>query len=144
VLCLVIDPGMFIFASQSCGHRVYNGSELHADRRRTHRLSEWRNLLKGRRERKPLLVGVLMSEGGADRHGKRPWRKMTVARIRERNAAPYSQVVFLESARFYGLSRNNPRYDEILKNLRHAMAKKRALEVQFAAPESDIIENSLT
>ena len=82
-----------------------------------------------------------MSEGEAGRHGKRLWRKMTVAQIRERNDAQDSEVAFLESARFYRLSRKNSRFDEILKNLRHAMAKKRALEVQFASPDSDLIEN---
>ena len=76
-----------------------------------------------------------------DNQGDRLWRTMTVAQIRPGNGAPYSEVVFLESARFYKLYRNNPRYDEILKNLRHALAKGRALKVRLASPEGDIVEN---
>jgi hypothetical protein len=82
-----------------------------------------------------------MSEDDADRQGKRVCRLMTVAQIRAQKGAKYSEVAFLESARFYRLSRKNPRHDEVLKNLRHAMAKGRVLKVRFASPDDDIIED---
>jgi hypothetical protein len=67
-------------------------------------------------------------------------REMTVAQIREQQGAEYLEVVFLESARFYRLSKENPRYDEILRRLRAAVAKGSVLKVRCASPDSDIIE----
>lgn len=65
---------------------------------------------------------------------------MTVAHIREQKARDYVEVVFLESARFYRLTTKNPKYDEILKRLRAAMAEGRALTIGLASLESDQIE----
>jgi len=67
---------------------------------------------------------------------------MSVAHIREPKGAEYVEVVFLESARFYKLPKKNPKYDEILKLLRDAMAKGRVLKVQFASLDSDVIEGA--
>ena len=69
-------------------------------------------------------------------------REMSVAHIREPKGAEYVEVVFLESARFYKLPKKNPKYDEILKLLRDAMAKGRVLKVQFASLDSDVIEGA--
>ncbi len=70
----------------------------------------------------------------------RHYREMTVAHIREPKGADYVEVMFLESARFYKLSGKNPAYDETLKLLRDALAKKRVLKVGVASVDSDLIE----
>jgi hypothetical protein len=82
-----------------------------------------------------------MSEANAESRGESPWREMTVVQIRTRDDAPYLEVVFLESARFYRLFHENPRYDEILKNLRYAVANRRILKVRFASPNHNTIED---
>jgi len=81
---------------------------------------------------------VSADEGG----GKKPalYREMTVAHIREQKGADFVEVVFLESARFYRLSRKNPRYAEALRRLRKALAKKRVVKVGIASLDSDMIE----
>lgn len=78
-----------------------------------------------------------------DLHGQRLpfWREMTVADIREREAAEYVQVVFLESARFYKLPREHPSFEKILVQLRDALAKRRVVKVALVAPDSDVIED---
>jgi hypothetical protein len=43
---------------------------------------------------------------------------------------------------FQGTHEKNPKYDEILKLLRDAMAKGRVLKVQFASLDSDIVEGA--
>ncbi len=65
---------------------------------------------------------------------------MTVAHLREPQGADHMEVVFLESARFYRLSKKNPAYDEALRLLRDAMANRRAVQVAVASLESDLIE----
>jgi hypothetical protein len=72
--------------------------------------------------------------------GNPSYREMTVAHIREPKGAPYTEVVFLESARFYRLATENPRYSEILKRLRDSLATGRALKVRCASLESADIE----
>jgi hypothetical protein len=67
-------------------------------------------------------------------------RVMTVAHIRERQGAPYCEIVFLESARFYRLHVQNPRYKEILERLREALAQGRPLLVRCSSMESADIE----
>ncbi len=76
----------------------------------------------------------------SEKQGKRFYREMTVAHIREPEGADYLEVVFLESARFYRLLRQNPKYDEIVRLLRDAMAKGRVLKVRCASLDSDVIE----
>lgn len=82
-----------------------------------------------------------MSASDPGRKEKPFHREMTVAHIRERKGAEYLEVVFLESARFYRVSKDNPRYDEILGHLRDAMARGRVLKVRCASLDSDIIED---
>jgi len=74
------------------------------------------------------------------KQGKRYYRAMTVAQIREQKGADHVEVVFLESARIYRLPRQNPAYDEALRLLRDALANNRALQVGLASLDSDIIE----
>jgi len=82
-----------------------------------------------------------MSKADENRQTKRYYRKMTVAHIREHSKADSLEVIFLESARFYRLLRKNPAYGDILKRLRVAMTEEHVLNVGFASPESDIIED---
>ena len=65
---------------------------------------------------------------------------MTVAQIREPERADYVQVVFLESARFYKLMRDNPEFDQALKLLRDALLNPRVLFVALEALDSDLIQ----
>ena len=74
------------------------------------------------------------------KQGKRYYRAMTVAQIREQKGADHVEVVFLESARIYRLPRKNPAYDEALTLLRDALANHRVLQVGLASLDSDIIE----
>jgi hypothetical protein len=71
---------------------------------------------------------------------ERLFREMTVANIREPELANHLEVVFLESARFYKLRKDNPTYQKILSLLHDAMAKGGVLKVRFASPDSDVIE----
>jgi hypothetical protein len=68
------------------------------------------------------------------------FREMTVANIRDDVAADNVEVIFLESARFYKVSKHNPKYQEMMRSLRDAIARGRILRVRFASPDSDIIE----
>jgi|RhiMetdeSRZDD1v2_1073273.scaffolds.fasta_scaffold433769_2 hypothetical protein len=78
-----------------------------------------------------------MNEPDPDK--KRHYREMTVANIRERKGADYVEVVFLESTRFYRLSKENPAYAKTLGLLRHAMSKGRVLKVGFASLNSETL-----
>ena len=68
-------------------------------------------------------------------------REMTAADIREPKGADSIEVIFLESARFYRLRRNNAAFERILAMLRESVAKSRAVKVRFASIESDVIQN---
>lgn len=81
-----------------------------------------------------------MIESDPDRQGKRVYREMRVAHIREQKDAKYLEVAFLESARFYKLFKENPSYKETLEHLRDALVKRLALKVWFPSAESDVIE----
>jgi hypothetical protein len=81
-----------------------------------------------------------MIERDADKRGRRVYREMRVAHIREPEGAKYLEVMFLESARFYKLFKENPAYKEILGHLREALGKKHGLKVRCASVESDVIE----
>lgn len=72
--------------------------------------------------------------------GKRHYREMTVAHIRDQVDADYVEVIFLESARFYRLFRKNPTYHEALRLLRDALAKGRVLIIGVTSLGSDMIE----
>ena len=68
-------------------------------------------------------------------------RKMTVAHLREPQGCGFVEIVFLESARFYRLLRQHPRYDSLLTILKTALKQGRAVEVRLASLDSDIIED---
>lgn len=67
-------------------------------------------------------------------------RMMTVANIRRKEDDNFIEVVFLESARFYRLLKNNRAYDNIIRKLEKALSDRRLIRVGFASIESDIIE----
>lgn len=67
-------------------------------------------------------------------------RIMTVAHIREPEGRDDVEVIFLESARFYRLSKNEPTFDETSTVLRDAAAKGRPVKVGLASISGDIIE----
>lgn len=69
-------------------------------------------------------------------------RTMTVAHVREQAQEDAIEVMFLESARFYRLLRNNPNFDAVLKRLRDGMRKGGVLEIRVASLDSDIIEDA--
>lgn len=81
-----------------------------------------------------------MSTKGQVSGRKRLFLDMTVAHIRDHKGADHVEVVFLESARFYRLSRKNPAYDQALRLLREALAKKSILKVRVASLDSEMIE----
>jgi hypothetical protein len=67
-------------------------------------------------------------------------RNMTTVRILEHDEADYAEVVFLESAQFYRLPKENPAFDSMIAALRDAMAKGLVVEVRLASLASNIIE----
>jgi hypothetical protein len=71
----------------------------------------------------------------------RCYREMTVANVRERAGADHAQVAFLESARFYRLSKQHPAYAAALELLRDAQAAGRVLSIGVASPDGDLIED---
>ena len=67
---------------------------------------------------------------------------MTVANLRDAGSGDDVVVVtFLESARFYRLSKAHPRFGELLAALRSSLAEARAVRVRLADPTSDVIED---
>ena len=82
-----------------------------------------------------------MSEAGPERQGKRVYREMTVALIRDRIGTDAVEVAFLESARFYQLPRRHPELKRILRGLREALDKTRIVQVLVDFPEGEVIED---
>jgi len=76
-------------------------------------------------------------QGGA---AERAVRELTVAAVREPPGVDFVEVAFLESARFYRLPRQHPRFAEALALLRAAQAEGRRLRVAFTAPHGDVID----
>jgi hypothetical protein len=70
------------------------------------------------------------------------YREMTVALIRDHKDAGAVEVAFSESARFYKLSRQNPKFESILRQLRESRDKKHSVRVLVDFPEGDVIEDA--
>lgn len=66
---------------------------------------------------------------------------MTPARILESEASDEVEVAFLESARFYRLSKKHPAFNELLAALQEAIKKGRAVEVRLVSITSNKIED---
>lgn len=75
-----------------------------------------------------------------DEKGTTAFREVTPAHVREIPGAEFAEAMFLESARIYKLFKKNPRYAEIMKRLREAIAKRRVVRVLLDQPHGGIIE----
>jgi hypothetical protein len=75
--------------------------------------------------------------GGAGDAGQRE-RLMTVVHVR---ALPdCTEVMFVESARFFRLQRGTPGYAEAQRKLQRAAGSGRPIRVRFDRPNGEIIE----
>lgn len=63
-----------------------------------------------------------------------------VARIIETTGADYTEVTFLESARFYRILKNNKHYSASMALLKEAEKNNTPLLVAFTEPHGDVIE----
>ena len=70
-------------------------------------------------------------------------RIMTVANIRDPEGKDHFEVMFLESARFYRVSKANVKSGVILATLRGAMATKHPVKVVLTTVNGDVIEDVL-
>ena len=71
----------------------------------------------------------------------RHYRDMRVADVREPSGADYARVAFLESARFYRVSKQHASYARMLQLLREAQTTRRVLSIGLASMDSDLIED---
>ena len=90
-----------------------------------------------------------MSKKNNPKQGGRCWREMTVAfirehKVREGKEADGVEVAFSESARFYRLSRRNPKFATILRALQNARDRKQTVRVEVDFPEGDLIHDATT
>lgn len=81
------------------------------------------------------------SERNRDNQGTASFREMTPAHVRETQGSEFAEVMFLESARIYRLFKKNRKYEEILKRLGEAIAKKRVVCVLLDKTRGGIIED---
>ena len=81
-----------------------------------------------------------MSKSSRATQGRPFYREMTVAHIRGEKGGGDAEVMFFESARIYRLPRAHPRFAEMMRLLREAMAGGRVLTIRLASLESDLIE----
>ena len=66
---------------------------------------------------------------------------MTVALIRERQDSEDVEVAFSESARFYRVLRQNPKFEDIIRELREAKKHQRPVRALLDFPGGDVIED---
>jgi hypothetical protein len=71
-------------------------------------------------------------------------RILTVAHVREPAMTTFVQVMFLESPRFYRLSRSHAQFDRLLSTLKAAEAATRTVRVTIADPHGDDIDDVQT
>jgi hypothetical protein len=64
-------------------------------------------------------------------------RKLTVARVRGLEEDDHVEVLFLESARIYTLSRKRPDFDRLLARLEEG----RVVRVRLASLDADVIDD---
>lgn len=69
---------------------------------------------------------------------------MTVANIRDTGEPDCSEIIFLESARFYRLDGNNRKYKKLQTLFKEAMSKGIPVEVELESIDSDIILDATT
>lgn len=68
-------------------------------------------------------------------------RVMTVANLREYRGDKAHEVVFLESAQFYHVGKDNPALDSIMAILRAALAAGSPVEVILPSMSSNLIDD---
>jgi hypothetical protein len=68
-------------------------------------------------------------------------RDLTVANVRDRPGTGFVEVMFLESARIFRVSRSHERFGELLSKLQKAADGRRALRVSFAAANGGEIDD---
>lgn len=78
-------------------------------------------------------------DGGKKR--KLYYHDLTVANIRREEGADFVEVVFLESARFYRLLREDQAYGDILEKLENALSDGKPIKAGFTSIDSDIIKD---
>ena len=69
---------------------------------------------------------------------------MTVANIRDAGEQGCSEIMFLESARFYTLDRKNRNFKKLLTLFQEAMSKGSPVEVELESVDSEIILDATT
>ena len=78
---------------------------------------------------------------GPEAVSKRAFKEMTVAHVRETPGAEFAEVVFLESARFYKLFKENKNFQRIQHELRHAAEEHAKVRVFLNVSEGDVIQD---
>ena len=78
---------------------------------------------------------------GSGAPSKRAVKEMTPAHVREPSGAEFVEVVFLESARFYRLFKENKAFQRILRGLNQAAEKHGKVRVFLNVPEGGVIED---
>ena len=68
-------------------------------------------------------------------------RDLTVAHVRERPGLDAVEVMFLESARTFRLSRSHEHFDRVLSALRAAEAEGRSVRVTLTIPHGGDIDD---
>src|ERR1051326_1176883 len=81
----------------------------------------------------PVLSNIQEQQGDSTLH------KLTVARVMDKPKEGYTEVIFLESARYYKLQHSNVKYAVYLGLLREAVKNKSVLEIRLTKPNGDII-----
>jgi plasmid replication initiation protein len=71
-------------------------------------------------------------------------RDLTVAHVRERMETDFVDVMFLESARFFRLSRSHRHFDRLLAVLKTSEAAGRTVRVTLTVRHGDDIEDVQT
>lgn len=81
----------------------------------------------------PVLSNIQEQQGDSTLH------KLTVARVIDKPKEGYTEVIFLESARYYKLLHTNVKYTVYLNLLREAVKNKSVVQIRFSKPNGDII-----
>lgn len=69
-------------------------------------------------------------------------RNLTVAQVRDRAGMDFVEVMFLESARIFHVSRRHEHFDQLLSRLLESEARKRALRITLVVPHGGDIEDA--
>ena|ERR1700694_5071982 len=87
-----------------------------------------------------LSIQVLTATAQPKKNQDKHMNLLHTARVLENHAGDYTEVVFLESARFYRLLKTNPHYDQYLRLLKKAEEDKAPVGILLTTAHGDIIE----